>query len=381
MRQVYLDYAAATPMKPAVVQAMLPYFQTKFYNPSAAYLPALEVRADYQAAKVVIARELGVKADQLIMTAGATESINLAFSTANRVLISSLEHPATQAVARSKSQCQLVPILTSGLVDVDQLENLIDDETDLVSVSLVSSDLGTIQPIAEIGQIIKTINLKRRLLGNKRVLLFHCDASQALGYLEVKPGRLGVDLLTISAAKIGGPKQVGALWVRPGIQLQPLLYGGGQELGLRGGTENVAGVIGFAAAIASLARGRQREIAKLRDYFEQKLLKLPNVRLLGHPKKRLPNYLVLSFSDVEAERLIYYLEERGVFVSTGAACAANRGKASLALVSLGLTEAEQIASLRLTLGAEISRDDVDYAGQMIIDAVKLERERVRKCSN
>lgn len=381
MKTVYLDYGAATPMKPAVVQAMLPYFSEKFFNPSAPYLPAVEVRADYQVAKAVIARELAVKTDQLIMTAGATESINLAFTTAQHVLFSGVEHPAVVAVAQSKPSANLIPILPNGLLDTASLPDLINEQTDLISVSLVSSDLGTIQPVAEIAQLVKQVNLERQLTGNKTPLWLHCDASQALGYLEVNPARLGVDLLTISAAKIGGPKQVGALWIRPGVSLTAVLHGGGQEMGLRGGTENVAGVIGFAAAISSLARGKSREISKLRDRLGKSLLALPDTKSIGSVKKRLPNYLVVSFLGIEADRLIYLLEAKGIYVSTGAACAANRGHGSLALKSIGLSEAEQLGSLRLTLGEATTADEIEYAGQIIVNEVKLERERVRKCSN
>ncbi len=373
---IYLDHAAATPMKDKVWRAMKPYFSEKFFNPSAPYLPAVEVRADYLTAKSVIAKKIGVKADSLIMTAGATESINLAFSSANNVLISGVEHPAVQAVAQSKSSMQIIPVNSDGLVDVKKIAELITDETDLISVSLAGSDLGTIQPVAEIGRLVKEINLKRQLAGNKTPLLFHSDASQALGYLEVNPARLGLDLLTISATKIGGPKQVGALWAQSAVKLSPILIGGGQELGFRGGTENVAGVIGFAQAVKSLNYGESSKVAKLRNQLESKLLELDDIKVLGHPKKRLPNYLTVTFSNIEAERLIYRLEDKGVLVSTGAACAANRGAGSLALKSIGLTEKEQLASLRLTLGEMTSKEEVAQAGQIIVNEVKLERERL-----
>ena len=376
MRTVYLDYAAATPLKAKVLTAMMPYLTELFYNPSAPYLPAVEVRQAYREAKSVIAQSIGAKADQLIMTAGATESINLAFGAAKHVLISGVEHPAVQQVAKAKSSCRIVPVSSAGLLDLNKFEELLDDQVDFVSVSLASSDLGTIQPITEISQRLAQINLQRKMKAQPPIL-FHCDASQALSYLEVNPSRLGVDLLTVSAAKIGGPKQVGALWIRPGVVLPPLLRGGGQEMGLRSGTENVAGVIGFAAAIDQLARrGNYKTVAKTRDRLEQILLTVPEAKLLGHPKKRLPNYCVVSFDGLEAERLIYRLEARGIYVSTGAACSANRGTGSLALASIGLSESAQLGSLRLTIGADTTLEDVEYAGQIIVDEVKLEQERV-----
>lgn len=376
MRTVYLDHAAATPIKSKVLAAMTPYFTELFYNPSAPYLPAVEVRRNYDQAKSEVAQALGAKTDQLIITAGATESINLAFGVANHVLISGVEHPAVHQVALAQASCQVIPVNSKGLLDLTKFDELVNDQTDFVSVSLVSSDLGTIQPIAEIGQRLIKINLKRSLAG-KKPILFHCDASQALGYLEVNPSRLGVDLLTISAAKIGGPKQVGALWVRPGVKLKPLLRGGGQEMGLRSGTENVAGVIGFAAAIKQLTRGNHRDVARVRDRLEQILSTIPGVKLIGHSKKRLPNYCVVSFAGLEAERLIYRLEARGIYVSTGAACSANRGIGSLALASINLSESEQLGSLRLTIGADTTLEDIEYAGQIIVDEVELEQERVK----
>lgn len=374
---IYLDHASATPMKPSVVSAMLPYLSDVFYNPSAPYLPAVEVRQAYESAKSQIAQVLGAKADQLIMTAGATESINLAFAGAERVLISGIEHPAVQAVALAKKSCQILPVTSRGLLDLETVAEFLDDEVDLVSLSLVSSDLGTIQPVAELARLIKEVNLRRRLAGKDKMILLHCDASQALNYLEVNPARLGVDLLTISASKIGGPKQVGALWVRPGVVLKPVLLGGGQEMGLRGGTENVAGVIGFAEACKLLSKGKGREIVKLRDRLEKDLLEIEGLKIIGHSKKRLPNYLVFSIDGLEADRLIYRLEAQGVLLSTGASCSANRGKASLALKSIGLSESEQNASLRLSLGELNALEDIEKAGQIIKNEVKLERERIK----
>ncbi len=376
MRTVYLDHAAATPLNHKVLTAMMPYLTDLFYNPSAPYLPAVEVRHDYEQAKSVIAEALGAKASQLIMTAGATESINLAFSLANHVLISGVEHPAVYQAALARTSHRVIPVSSVGVLDVDKLSDLITDQIDFVSVSLASSDLGTIQPIAEVSRQLAEANLQRKLAGREPIL-FHCDASQALGYLEVNPSRLGVDLLTISAAKIGGPKQVGALWVRSGVKLKPLIRGGGQEMGIRSGTENVAGVVGFAAAVKQLTHGGYYEVAKVRDRLGGILLAIPGAKLLNHTKKRLPNYCVISFPGLEAERLIYRLEARGIYVSTGAACSANRGVGSLALRSINLSESEQLGSLRLTIGVGTSMGDVEYAGQIIVDEVKLEQERVR----
>ena len=376
-RQVYLDWAAATPVDKRVLATMLPYFSERFFNPSASYLPAVQIRHDFDKAKTKIANLIGAKADQLVMTAGATESINLAFSIATNLIYSGIEHPSVQNVAQLKSSVQVAPVTSQGLVDLIRLQQLITDQTDFISICLVSSDLGTIQPLSEIASLIKKVRIERFEAGNLTPLIFHSDASQGMGYLKINPSRLGLDLLTISAATIGGPKQVGALWVRPGLTLKPNIIGGGQENGLRGGTENVAGVMGFAKAAELVAPGISKSVAKQRDHLQAMLVEgLGQLTILGHHKKRLPNYLVVSFENIEAERLIFRLEKLGVYVSTGAACSANAGRGSLALSSLGLTAAVQAGSLRITLGHDMSNDDLEYAGQMIINEVKLEQKRV-----
>lgn len=377
--EMYLDYAASTPMDERVLKVMLPYFSDKFYNPSSPYLPAVQTRHDYEDAKNLIAKTIGAKKDQLIITAGATESINLAFSQAMSVVISAVEHPSVERTAKSKMFYRIAPVDKYGRIDMDLMDRLIDDDTDFVSVCLASSDLGTIQPISDIAKIVSNKRLERAKNDNKTPLVFHCDASQGLGFLDVNVGRLGIDLLTISAGKIYGPKQVAALWIRPGVKLLPTIYGGGQENGLRSGTENVAGVIGFAKACELIAKNSGRELAKLRDYFENFLKEnLDDVLILGPPKKRLPNFSVVSFSDIDAERLIYRLEKRGVYASTGAACSASRGAGSMALKSIGISENIQKSSLRFSFGRPLTKKLIEKAVKIIVEEVTAERERVAK---
>ena len=376
---VYLDFAAATPMDERVVNSMMPYFTDKFFNPSAPYLPSLNVKNDYNHAKDQIAKSIGAKRDQIIITAGATESINLAFKPAKNVIISGVEHPAVLKTAQAKTSVKIAPVNKFGLLDLNEFEKLIDDTTDFVSIALASSDLGTIQSISDVAQIVKRIRLERLKNNNKTPLIFHCDASQGFGYLDVNVARLGIDLLTLSAAKIYGPKQVALLWVKPGVKLQPEIVGGGQENGMRSGTENVAGVIGFARAVDIINKSAGKEIAKLRDLLRNEIVNaIPDVKFLGHPKKQLPNYLVASFGDIEAERLIYRLEERGVYISTGAACSANRGSGSLALKNIGLNESEQKSSLRMTLGKTLNKEQILNAAKIIIEEVLAEKNRVKK---
>ncbi len=374
---VYLDYAAATPVDPRVIKEMIPYFNEKFFNPSAAYLASVEVKNDYLAAKEKIARFLGTKADNLVMTAGATESINLAFNGRKNVIISGIEHPAVIKVAKTKQKCQITKVKPDGIIDLEDLQNKINDQVDFLAVSLVSSDLGTIQPISKISQIVKQVNQGRLVRGVQTKLVFYVDASQGFGAIKINLGRLGADLVTISGAKIYGPKQVAALWVNPGVEVKPLILGGGQEMGLRSGTENVPFVIGMAKAIELITKINYDQISKMRNQLEKYLIeKIKDIKIVGNPKKRLPNYLVFSVPGIEAERLIYRLEEFGISVSTGAACAANKGHDSQSLINIGLNESERKGSLRVTLGKTTTADQIEYVKKIIVQEILAEKERI-----
>ena len=263
---IYLDHAAATPMSDKVIEAMRPYFSHDFFNPSAAYLPAKKVAADYEAAKATIAHAIGAKAADLVITAGATEANNLAFNGISHVLYLETEHDSVREVAKQRGGVA-IKVLRSGLIDLEDLKAKITDETELISVALVNGEIGVIQPLAEIAAIIREVRLDRLRRGIKTRLLLHSDASQALNLLDVSVARLGVDLLTLNAAKIYGPKGVGALYASHEAKLSPAIIGGGQENGLRSGTENVPGVIGFAKAI-ELAKehlnGNRKKYAELK---------------------------------------------------------------------------------------------------------------------
>lgn len=371
MKKHYLDYAAATPVDERVIEAMTPYFNQNFYNPSAIYLPSVQIKQQYKNFKTIIANYIGAKADQLIMTAGATEAINLAFSGHQSVIVSAIDHPSAIKIAQSKTNYSISNIDANGITEIDDLISKITDETSLISISLVSSDLGTIQPIRQLAEKLKKINLDRQLI-NKKPILLHCDAAQGLGYLNINVARLGADLITISGAKIYAPKQIGALWVKPGIKIKPIIIGGGQEMGMRGGTENVAFVAGFAKAIELIKRHFKPAIAKKRDKLQLLLTELENVTVLANHKKRLPNFLVISFNDIDAERIIYRLEEKGVFVATGSACAANYQTGSLALKSLEISDACQNGSIRITLSM---KSEIEKVAKIIKQEVLLERNR------
>ena len=418
---IYLDHAAATPVDERVLEAMKPYFLQEFFNPSAAYLPAKKVAADYEAAKATIAHAIGAKASDLVMTAGATEANNLALGAvtgrtpsdsfsghavapahryggraastsavasgdprkvsdgalsliSHHVLYLVTEHDSVRKVAERYGG-QSIAVLQSGVIDLDDLKAKITDDTELISVSLVNNELGTIQPLAEIAGLVREIRFDRLRRGVRRQLLLHSDASQALNLLDVNVARLGVDLMTLNAAKIYGPKGIGALYVSHDVRLSPLTYGGGQENGLRSGTENVPGVIGFAKAV-ELAKehlnGNRKKYANWRKIL---ISELQGYELINH-KHCLDNFVVLCYNGIDAERLIYLLEDRGVYVSTGAACAASKGVRSHVLAAIGLSDAQIAGSLRLTLGETNDETQIHEAARILNEVVLEERERV-----
>ena len=383
---IYLDYAAATPLSEKALKAMLPYFSDDFFNPSAAYLPAVHVRRAYEKAKDDIAHVIGAKGADLVMTSGATESINLAFSLipANsdaEVLISATEHPAVLENAKRAGNYQVVNVDQYGRIDIDDFKTKLTPKTQFVSICLVSSELGTIQPISDLARIINEERQRRAFAGETAPLYFHTDASQGLGLMEVKLNRLGVDLLTLNAAKVYGPKGIGALYVGHNVKLQPLTVGGGQEMGLRSGTENVPATIAFATAITEAEKhlnGERKRLQELKRKFRDSLSDLPNIRFLGKEKVQLVSFLPISLPGLDAERLIYALEDKEVYVSTGAACAASKGIKSPTLVAIGLSDTEISGSLRITMGKYTDETAVSKASQIIHEVIESELSRLAR---
>lgn len=375
---IYLDHAAATPLDERVLAAMQPYFAERFFNPSSPYLPAVEVRRDYEAAKATIAHVIGAKPDELVMTAGATESINLAFSGEGHVVVAAIEHHAVLAAARRRPHT-IVASDERGQVSSEVIMQAITPETTLVSVALANNELGTIQPIVAIAEVVAAERRRRQEVGEATPLYLHSDASQGLGQLDISVARFGIDMLTLNAAKIYGPKQVGLLWVSTQVELTPQIVGGGQERGLRSGTENVAGVIGFAKAIELADQHRTGEVRRLealRDRLQRQLVDaFPGAVFSGHQRKRLASHLHVSFPGIDGERLVFLLEAKHVLVATGSACAANKGTRSHVLVAIGMPEDVIDGSLRLSLGRLTDEASIDTAAEEIITAVKSEQER------
>lgn len=377
---IYLDHAAATPLDERVLEAMQPYFTDLFYNPSSPYQPALLVRRAYEDAKDRIAHCIGGKGDELVMTAGATESINLAFSgLSGHVITSNIEHDAVLAAA-ARHEVTYVKSDERGMVHAGDIQKALRQDTQLVSIQLANNELGTIQPLRDIAAVIREERTRRLESGDTTPLYFHSDASQGVGYLDVNVARLGVDMLTINSGKIYGPKQVGLLWTARSVRLEPQIVGGGQERGLRSGTENVAGVIGFARAmelVCATHKSESQRVAALRDKAERTLAEVfPDAVISGHKKHRLPNFLHISFPGIDAERLVFGLETDGVLVATGSACAANKGTRSHVLTAIDLDPKVADGSLRLTFGHLSTTENTETAMHRIIECVQREQARI-----
>lgn len=377
---IYLDYAAATPVADFVLAAMQPYMTDQFYNPSSPYAPAIAVRRDYEAAKAELAAVIGVKADEIVMTAGATESINMIFhSVDGHVVTSNIEHQAVLEAAKARPHT-LVQANQKGTITPQVIAAALTPDTQLVSIALASNELGTIQPLSDIAAVIQAERDRRQQVGSAVPLYFHTDASQGAGYVDLHTSRLHVDAMTLNAGKVYGPKQVGLLWANRAVRVKPLFYGGGQESGARSGTENVAGTIGFATALTAYTARRHAEtkrLASLRDTLQQQLTAaFPAAVVSGNQKKRLPNFLPISFPGLDAERLLFALESLGVLVATGSACAANKGTRSHVLTAIGLEPAVADGNLRITLGASTTNDSIAYAAKSIIQVVQNEMQRV-----
>lgn len=376
---IYLDYAAATPVADHVLAAMMPYLTSNFYNPSSPYAPAVQVRRDYEAAKQQLGQSIGAKGDEIIITAGATESINLAFHAASgHAVTAAIEHPAVLECAKLRDHT-FIAVNEKGRVRVEDVAAAIQPSTQLVSIAFANNELGTIQPIRKIAQAIESIRAARLEDGDRTPLYFHCDASQGFGQVDINVARLGVDMLTLNSGKMYGPKQVGLLWRKRNIEIQPLVNGGGQESGVRSGTENVAGTIGFAAASTWLAGHQSAEavrLRELRDTLEKNLIgSFDTAVVLGDTKHRLPGHLSIAFHGIDAERLIFILENEGIYIATGSACSANKHSASHVLTAVGLDEGLIGGSIRLTLGKTTDAAAVQRASQAIAAAVQREYDR------
>jgi cysteine desulfurase len=372
----YFDYAAATPIDPKVLKAMQPYFSDAFYNPSASYQPAREVKEALESARSTVAKTVGAKPVEIIFTAGATEANNLAIHGIMRkypdanVVISDIEHESVQGPAQHYEH-KILPVDKKGVIQLDSLPEIVDDSTVLVSVMLANNEIGTVQPIARLARELEA--MRKRRLANKNTLpiLLHCDGAQGGNYLDMHVHRMGVDLFSINGGKIYGPKQSGVLYMRSGVVLEPLIDGGGQERGLRSGTESVPSAVGLAAALtyAQAVHGEERaRVAKLQKYLLDKInVKLPQAIINGSLKHRLPNNVHLTIPGQDSERLIMLLDDKGFYAASGSACSASSEEPSHVLGAIGLSENDIRASLRLTMGRYTAQADIDQLIECLAD--------------
>jgi len=363
MKRIYLDYAATTPTHPDVVKAMLPYFTDAFGNPSSLYSYGQEAKGAIEEARVKVANLIGARDEEIIFTGSGTEADNFALKgvafanekRGNHIITSSVEHHAVMEACkfleRRRYRVTYLPVDEYGLVDPSDVKKAITDKTILISVIHANNEIGTIEPIAEISRIAQEAGV-----------YFHTDAVQTTGHIPVDVNELGVDLLSISAHKLYGPKGVGALYIRKGTKLVPLMHGGEQERRRRASTENVPGIVGFGRAV-ELAKQEMNEEAErlthLRDQLIQGLLeRIDHSRLNGHTLKRLPNNVNISVDFVEGESMLLNLDLEGICASTGSACSSSSLEPSHVLLATGLSHEQAHGSLRFSLGKWTNEEEI-----------------------
>jgi len=378
---IYLDHAATTPADLEVVKAMQPYFSLKFGNPSTIYNIGREARAVLDQARDDVSSFIGANHSEIIFTSGGTESDNLALIGAafanekkgNHIITTGIEHHAIieplKFLEKRGFEVSYIPVDKYGLVDVQDIEKAISEKTILITIMHANNEIGTIQPIAQIGKIAK-----------EKGVIFHTDAVQSIGSIPVNVDELGVDLLSMSAHKFYGPKGTGALYVRKGTRLISHMLGGDQERRRRAGTENVAGIVGMAKAIDIAAKrinADASQISALRDKLINNMLeKVEESSLNGHPAKRLPNNANIAFRYVEGESMLLNLDAQNIYVSTGSACSSSTLEASHVLLGIGLSHEEAHGSIRFTLGRSTTAEQIDTVVEKMSQIV----ERLRMMS-
>lgn len=375
MKRIYLDNAATTPVAPEVVEAMLPYFSEHFGNPSSIHAFGRENRKAIEDARATIAKLIGAaEAGEILFTGSGSESDNLAIKgiaasyrdKGNHIITSAIEHHAVydtcKYLEKQGFKVTYLPVDGDGLVSPAELEAALTPETILVTIMHANNEVGTIQPIAAIGKILR-----------ERKILFHTDAVQTVGTIPVNVQELGVDLLSMAAHKFYGPKGVGALYLRKGIKITPVIHGGGQERNRRAGTENIAGIVGMAKALELAHQdlaAHQAGITELRDYLIDAVLSgFDHVRLNGHRTQRLPGNANFSFEFIEGESLLLNLDLKGVAASSGSACTSGSLEPSHVLLAMGICHEIAHGSLRLSLGRSITRADIDYVLEILPEIV------------
>ncbi len=375
MRRVYLDYAATTPTHPDVVKEMVPFLNQEFGNPSSIHTFGREVRKKVEEAREKVAHLIGANPEEIVFTSGGTEAdnfalIGIAFANekkGNHIITSSIEHHAVleacHFLEKRGFSLTYLPVDKDGLIDPNDVKRAIKNKTILVSLMHANNEIGTIEPIAEIGKIVK-----------EKGIYFHTDAVQTAGILDVNVNDLKVDLLALSAHKFYGPKGVGALYIRKGTRMVPFIHGGHQERRRRAGTENTSGIIGLgkAAEIAQETKEKEaKRLRELRDYMIKEIFnQIENVRLNGHPIQRLPGNINVSIEFVEGESLLLNLDLAGIAASSGSACTSDTLEPSHVLKAIGVPIQVAHGSIRFTLGKWTTKEDIDYTLEKLVETVK-----------
>lgn len=377
--RIYLDNAATTRTSEEVVNAMLPYFTENYGNPSSIYEIGQRSKEAITTAREQIAEVIGAKTEEIYFTAGGSEADNWALKAAfeaysqkgNHIITTKIEHHAIlhtcEYLEKKGAEITYLDVDENGLANLDQLQKAIRPDTILISVMFANNEIGTIEPIKEIGMIAK-----------EHGILFHTDAVQAFGQVPINVDEMNIDMLSSSAHKINGPKGIGFLYIRKGVKIRSFVHGGAQERKRRAGTENVPAIVGYGAAAKHAAETMEERTAKereLRDYFIDRVQKeIPYVKLNGHPQKRLPNNINFSFRFIEGESLLIMLDMKGIAGSSGSACTSGSLDPSHVLLAIGLPHEIAHGSLRLSLGADTTKEDLDYTLEQIKDIVNRLRE-------
>ena len=383
-KRIYLDYAATTPIDPEVLERMLLFFSAAYSNPSSMHTSGRNAKRAVDASRESIATVLNCLPQEIIFTGSGTESDNMAMlgiarayrNVGNHIIISAIEHKAIiEPVHRLEKQgfrVSVVPVDSFGMIDVDGCVRLVCEDTILVSVMYANNEIGTIEPIRELAQAIKKVS--KNSVNGLAFPLIHTDACQAAGALSLDVRELGVDLMTINSSKVYGPKGVGALYIRKGISIEPLILGGEQERNLRAGTESVPLIAGFAHALTIANKIRAKEsnrLIALQHYFIKSLVeKIPQAVINGHRTERLPNNVHISIPHIEGESILLMLDDVGIEASTGSACSAYDLKPSHVLLAIGQTAEFAHGSIRFSLGRYTTKKDINYVLKMLPPIVK-----------
>lgn len=402
-KKIYLDHAATTPLDPEVLKAMMPYLKNKFGNASSLHSFGQEASAGIETARAIIAKFLHAEIDEIIFTSGATESDNLAIFGISQaikksypqipklhIITSKIEHPAVlepfQKLERSgEFEVTYLPVNKQGLIKIETVTKAIKDNTVLISLMYANNEIGVIQPIAEIGNLIEQINIERQKNKEQSLgkIYFHTDAVQAATYCDCDVSKLKVDSLSLSGHKIYGPKGVGVLYLKKKTPFTPLLIGGHQENNKRSGTYNTPAIVGLGKAVELIQNKKQQQqiktIKKLRDYFSTQIIKkITNIQINGDLEKRLPNNLNVSFINAEGESLLIMLDMAGIAVSTGSACSSGSLEPSHVLAALNIPPEICHGSIRFTLGKQTTKKEIDCTIKELIKTVDRLRQMAPK---